>query len=121
MRILVLVLFCISNLIFFGASVSWSDNAAYCETTQVLEISDHAMTKSRNERFRIVVSNSTVNFGINSFSGGTNSFKIKDYRNRMDWQVDHSRFYISFLNGNLYFSAVFPTNATLVSAKCQLY
>ena len=118
---LVLILFCIPNFIFFGVSMSWSDNAAYCETTQVLEIFDHAMTKSRNERFRMVVSNKTVNFGINSFSGGTNSFKIKSYRSRMDWQVNHGRFYVSFLNGDLYFSSVFSKNATLVSAKCQLY
>ena len=118
---LVLILFCIPNFIFFGASMSRSDNAAYCETTQVLEIFDHAMTKSRNERFRIVVSNNTVNFGINSFSGGTNTFKITNYRSRMNWQADNSRFYISFLNGNLYFSAVFPRSATLVSAKCEIY
>ena len=121
MRKLILILFCSANLIFFGTSVSWSDNAAYCETTQILEISDHTMSKSRNERFRIAVSNSAVNFGINSFSGGTNSFKIKNYRSNMDWQANHGRFYISFLNGNLYFSAVFPRNATLVSAKCRLY
>ena len=121
MRRLVLILSCIFNLIFFGASVSWSDNAAYCETTQVLEINDHTITKSRNEKFRIAVSKEAVNFGINSFSGGTNSFKIKNYRSKLDWQANHGRFYISFLDGNLYFSAVFPRNATLMSAKCQLY
>ena len=101
--------------------MGWSDNAAYCETTQVLEINDHTITKSRNEKFRIAVSKDAVNFGINSFSGGTNSFKIKNYRSKMDWQANHGRFYISFLNGNLYFSAVFPKNATLMSAKCKLY
>ena len=121
MRRLVIILPCIFNLIFFGTSVSWSDNAAYCETTQVLEINDHTITKSRNEKFRIAVSTDAVNFGINSFSGGTNSFKMKNYRSKMDWQANSDRFYISFLNGNLYFSAVFPRNATLMSAKCQIY
>ena len=121
MRKLILILFCSANLIFFGTSVSWSDNAAYCETTQVLEIDEHALSNSKNERFRLVVSSETVNFGINSFSGGTNTFKIIDYRSKMNWQADDDRFYISFLNGNLYFSAVFPGSATLVSAKCEIY
>ena len=116
-----LILFFIANLIFLGASMSWAETAAYCETTQVLKIGEHALAKSKNEQFRLVVSSKNVNFGINSFSGGTNSFKIKNYRSKMDWQANHDRFYISFLNGNLYFSAVFPKNATLMSAKCQLY
>ena len=116
-----LILFFIANLIFNVTSVSWAKNAAYCETTHVLEIDDYALSKSKNEQFRIVVSSETVNFGINSFSGGTNTFKIINYRSRMDWQADNGRFYISFLNGNLYFSAVFPRSATLVSAKCEIY
>ena len=121
MRKLGLILFFITNLILYGASVSWAKNAAYCETTQVLEIAEHALAKSKNEEFRIVVSSKTVNFGINSFSGGTNTFRIIDYRSRMNWQADDDRFYVSFLNGNLYFSAVFPKSATLVSAKCEMY
>jgi hypothetical protein len=116
-----LILFFIANLIFNVTSVSWAKNAAYCETTQVLEIVDHALSKSKNEQFRIVVSSETVNFGINSFSGGTNTFKIIDYHSRMNWQADDDRFYISFLNGNLYFSAVFAKSATLASAKCEIY
>ena len=116
-----LILFFISNLIFSGISVSWAKTAAYCETTQVLEIDEHTLSKSKNEQFRLVVSSETVNFGINSFSGGTNTFKIIDYQSRMNWQADDDRFYISFLNGNLYFSAVFPRSAMLVSAKCEIY
>ena len=116
-----LVLFFIANLIFYGASMSWAENAAYCETTQVLEVGEHALVKSKNEQFRQVVSSKTVNFGINSFSGGTNTFKVINYRSRMNWQADDDRFYISFLNGNLYFSAVFPRSSTLVSAKCEVY
>ena len=116
-----LAIFFIANLILHGASTSWAKDAAYCQTTQVVEIGEHALTKSRNEQFRLVVKGKTVNFGINSFSGGTNTFKIINYRSRMDWQADNGRFYISFLNGNLYFSAVFPRSATLVSAKCEIY
>ena len=116
-----LILFFIANLIFNVTSVSWAKNAAYCETTHVLEIDDQALSKSKNEQFRIVVSSETVNFGINSFSGVTNTFKIIDYHSRMNWQADDDRFYISFLNGNLYFSAVFAKSATLVSAKCEIY
>ena len=121
MRNLGLILFLVVELIFNGTSVSWAKNAAYCETTQVLNIDEHALSKSKNEQFRIVVSGETVNFGINSFSGGTNTFKIIDYHSRMNWQADDDRFYISFLNGNLYFSAVFAKSATLVSAKCEIY
>ena len=111
----------VAELIFNGTSVSWAKNVAYCETTQVLDIDEHALSKSKNEQFRLVVSSKTVNFGINSFSGGTNTFKLINYRNRMNWQADDGRFYISFLNGDLYFSAVFPRSATLVSAKCKIY
>ena len=116
-----LILIFIANIIFTGASVSWAKNAAYCETTQVLEIDGHALSKSKNEQFRLVVSNKTVKFGINSFSGGTNTFKIIDYRGTMNWQADDDRFHVSFLNGNLYFSAVFPKSATMVSARCEIY
>ena len=116
-----LFLLFIANITFNGASVSWGKNAAYCETTQVLEIDEHALSKSKNEQFRLVISNETVHFGINSFSGGSNTFKIKDYRGKMNWRADDDRYYISFLNGNLYFSAVFPKSATLVSARCEIY
>ena len=116
-----LILLFITNLIFYSVSMSWAEDAAYCETTQVLEIGDHTLGKSKNEQFRLVVSSKTVNFGINSFSGGTNTFKLINYRNRMNWQADDGRFYISFLNGDLYFSAVFPRSAALVSAKCTIY
>ena len=81
------VLFFIVHLILYGTSMSWAENAAYCETTQVLEIGEHALTKSKNEQFRLVVSSKTVNFGINSFSGGTNTFKVINYRSRMNWQA----------------------------------
>ena len=116
-----LILFYVAKIIFFDASMGWAENAVYCETTQVLKIDEHALAKSKNEQFRLVVSGKTVNFGINSFSGGTNSFKIKNYRSRMNWQADEDRFYIIFPNGDLYFSAVFPRRATLVSAKCKIY
>ena len=121
MRKLGLILFFFAKIIFFDASLGWAENAVYCKTTQVLKIDEHALEKSKNEKFRLVVSGKTVNFGINSFSGGTNSFKIKNYRSRMNWQADEDRFYITFLNGDLYFSAVFPRSATLVSAKCRIY
>ena len=85
-----------------------------------MEIGEHALTKSRNEQFRLVVSGKTVNFGINSFSGGTNTFKIINYRSRMDWQAVNGRFYISFLNNNLNFLAVFPRSAAPVSAKRKI-
>ena len=115
-----LFLFFIATLIFYGASLSLAENAAYCETTQVLEISEHALTKSKNEQFRLVVTSRTVNFGINSLSGGTNKFRVINYRSGMDCQAEYDRFYISFVNGNLYFSAIFPKSATLVSAKCEI-
>ena len=59
----------VAELIFNGTSVSWAKNVAYCETTQVLDIDEHALSKSKNEQFRLVVSGEIVNFGINSFSG----------------------------------------------------
>ena len=51
-----LAIFFIANLILHGASTSWAKDAAYCQTTQVVEIVEHALTKSRNEQFRLVVS-----------------------------------------------------------------
>ena len=99
--------------------MGWAENAVYCKTTQVLKIDEHALAKSKNEQFRLVVTGKTVNFGINSFSGGTNSFKIKNYRSRMNWQADEDRFYITFLNGDLYFSAVFPRSATFFHIKAK--
>ena len=86
-----------------------------------MEIGEHALTKSRNEKFRLVVSGKTVNFGINSLSGGTITFKMRNFRSRMDWQADNGRFYISFLNDNLNFMAVFPRSAAPVSAKRKIY
>ena len=80
-----LILLFIANITFIGTSVSWSKNAAYCETTQVLEINEHTLLKSKNEQFRLVISSETVNFGINSFSGGTNKFEIIDYQSKMNW------------------------------------
>ena len=77
MRRLVLILSCIFNLIFFGASVSWSDNAAYCETTQVLEINDHTITKSRNEKFRIAMPNNAINFWHTQFQWGNEFLQNK--------------------------------------------
>ncbi len=55
--------------------MGWAENAVYCKATQVLKIDEHALAKSKNEQFRMVVSGKTVNFDINSFSGGTNSFQ----------------------------------------------
>ena len=43
MRKLGLILIFIANITFNGASVSWGKNAAYCETTQGLEIDEHAL------------------------------------------------------------------------------
>ena len=77
--------------------------------------------KSKNEKFRVTVSNEIVDFGINGFTGGTNSFKISRFKKITEWQSDHNRFYISFLDGNFYFAAVFPDSSRAVSAKCQIY
>ena len=69
----------------------------------------------------MTVSNDIVDFGINGFTGGTNAFKISRFEKLTDWQADYDRFYISFLDGNFYFSAVFPHGSRAVSAKCQIY
>ena len=45
-----LILFFIANITFIDASVSWGKNAAYCETTQVLEIDEHALSKSKPDQ-----------------------------------------------------------------------
>ena len=45
-----LILFFIANITFNGASVSWGKNAAYCDTTQVLEIDEHALSKSKPDQ-----------------------------------------------------------------------
>ena len=50
MRKLGLILFFIANITFNGTSVSWSKNAAYCQTTQVLEIDEHALSKSKPDQ-----------------------------------------------------------------------
>ena len=43
-----LFLFFIANITFNYASVSWGKNAAYCETTQVLEIDEHALSTTKS-------------------------------------------------------------------------
>lgn len=115
-----------STLLFFGLSTlivtsAESKTAIYCETTQILETNQHEMFRPKNEKFRMVVSNDVVEFGINGFTGGTNSFKISNYKKVIDWQSDYDRFYILFLNGDFYFSAVFAQSSRAVSAKCKLY
>jgi hypothetical protein len=56
-----------------------------------------------------------VAFGINGFTGGTNAFKISRFERLTDWQADYDRFYISFLDRNFYFAAVFPDSSRAVS------
>ena len=115
-----------STLLFFSLSTlivtsAESKTAIYCETTQILKTNQHEMFRPKNEKFRMMVSNDVVEFGINGFTGGTNSFKISKYKKITDWQSDYDRFYILFLNGNFYFSAVFAQSSRAVSAKCKLY
>ncbi|MGA0310311.1 MAG: hypothetical protein ACO3MX_04630 [Candidatus Puniceispirillaceae bacterium] len=93
----------------------------YCETTQILQTERHKIITSKNQTFRMTVSNDIVAFGINGFTGGTNAFKISRFETLTDWQADYDRFYISFLDGNFYFAAVFPHSSRAVSAKCQIY
>ncbi|MDC0649578.1 hypothetical protein OAQ37_03610 [Alphaproteobacteria bacterium] len=93
----------------------------YCETTQVLQTERHKLITSKNEKFKMTVSNAFVDFGINGFTGGTNAFKISRFEKITDWQADYDRFYISFLDGNFYFAAVFPDSSRAISAKCQIY
>ena len=114
-------LFLALGLLVFDISASEAKTPVYCETTQILQIERHKIITSKNEKFRMTVSNDIVDFGINGFTGGTNAFKISRFEKLTDWQADYDRFYISFLDGNFYFSAVFPHNSRAVSAKCQIY
>ena len=95
--------------------------AIYCETTQILQTAEHRMIRSKNEKFRMTVSNDVVEFGINGFTGGTNAFKITDFSESANWQSNYNRFYISFLNEDFYFSATFPQSSIAVSARCKIY
>ena len=108
-------------MLVFAISASEAETPVYCETTQILQTEQHKIITSRNEKFRMTVSSDIVDFGINGFTGGTNSFKISRFEKITDWQSDYNRFYISFLDGNLYFAAVFPDSSRAVSAKCQIY
>ena len=114
-------LFLALGLLVFDISASEAKTPVYCETTQILQIERHKIITSKNEKFRMTVSSDFVDFGINGFTGGTNSFKISRFKKITDWQSDHNRFYISFLDGNFYFAAVFPDSSRAVSAKCQIY
>ncbi|MDA8716346.1 hypothetical protein N9M78_00130 [Alphaproteobacteria bacterium] len=102
-------------------SASEAKTPAYCETTQILQTERHKIITSKNEKFRMTVSSDFVDFGINGFTGGTNSFKISRFEKLTNWQADYDRFYISFLDENFYFAAVFPHSARAVSAKCKIY
>lgn len=108
---------------FFVSNISTVEakTAIYCETTQILQTVQHKMVTSKNEQFRMTVSNEVVAFGINGFTGGTNTFKISNFIKITDWQSDFDRFYLSFLNGDFYFSATFPESSTAVSARCKIY
>ena len=116
----------LSTTLFFGLYMSnissiEAKTPIYCETTQILQTAQHQMTRQRNEKFRITVSNGVVEFGINGFTGGTNKFQISNYLGTNNWQSNYDRFYISFLNGDLYFSATFPQSSKAVSAQCKIY
>ena len=108
---------------FFVTDISTVEakTAIYCETTQILQTVKHKMVTSKNEHFRMTASNEVVVFGINGFTGGTNTFKISSFTKITDWQSDFDRFYLSFLNGDFYFSATFPESSTAVSARCKIY
>jgi hypothetical protein len=121
MREYISTLFLAVGLFVFAISASEAKTAVYCETTQILQTERHKIITSKNEKFRMTVSSDIVDFGINGFTGGTNAFKISRFKNLTDWQADYDRFYISFLNGNFYFAAVFPDSSWAVSAKCQIY
>jgi len=113
--------FLVVGLLLFAISASEAKTPVYCETTQILQIERHKIITSKNEKFRMTVSSGFVDFGINGFTGGTNSFKISRFEKLTDWQADYDRFYISFLGENFYFAAVFPHSSRAVSAKCQIY
>ena len=121
MRKCIPTLFLAIGLLVFYILASEAKTPVYCETTQILQIERHKIITSKNEKFRMTVSSDFVDFGINGFTGGTNSFKISRFEKLTDWQADYDRFYISFLDGNFYFAAVFPHSARAVSAKCKIY
>ncbi|MGB2071841.1 MAG: hypothetical protein ACPIB4_02850 [Candidatus Puniceispirillaceae bacterium] len=121
MRKYISTLFLAVGLFLYAITASEAKTPAYCETTQILQTERHKIITSKNEKFRMTVSNDFVDFGINGFTGGTNSFKISRFEKLTDWQADYDRFYISFLDGNFYFAAVFPHSSLAVSAKCKIY
>ena len=121
MRKYISTLFLAVGLFLCAITASEAKTPAYCETTQILQTERHKIITSKNEKFRMTVSSDFVDFGINGFTGGTNSFKISRFEKLTDWQADYDRFYISFLDGNFYFAAVFPHSARAVSAKCKIY
>ena len=121
MRKLITTLLLATGLFVSAISTGQAKTPIYCETTQVLQTERHKIITSKNETFRMTVSNDMVAFGINGFTGGTNVFKISRFEKLTDWQADYDRFYISFLDGNFYFAAVFPHSSRAVSAKCQIY
>ena len=125
-RVRIMVKATLSTMLFFGLSMSnissiEAKTAIYCETTQILQTTQHQMIRQKNEKFRMTVSNGVVEFGINGFTGGTNKFKISKYLETNSWQSNYDRFYISFLNGDFYFSATFPQSSKAVSARCKMY
>ena len=121
MRKFISTLLLATGLFVSAISIGQAKTPIYCETTQVLQTERHKIITSKNETFRMTVSNDMVAFGINGFTGGTNVFKISRFEKLTDWQADYDRFYISFLDGNFYFAAVFPHSSRAVSAKCQIY
>ena len=121
MRKYISTLFLAVGLFLYAITASEAKTPAYCETTQILQTERHKIITSKNEKFRMTVSSDFVDFGINGFTGGTNSFKISRFEKLTDWQADYDRFYISFLDENFYFAAVFPHSARAVSAKCKIY
>jgi len=121
MRKSISTLFLATGLFVSTISTGQAKTPIYCETTQILQTERHKIITSKNETFRMTVSNDIVAFGINGFTGGTNAFKISRFETLTDWQADYDRFYISFLDGNFYFAAVFPHSSRAVSAKCQIY
>jgi hypothetical protein len=121
MRKSISTLFLATGLFVSAISTGQAKTPIYCETTQILHTERHKIITTKNETFRMTVSEDMVAFGINGFTGGTNAFKISQFEKLTDWQADYDRFYISFLDGNFYFAAVFPHSSRSVSAKCQIY
>ena len=125
-RVRIMLKATLSTMLFFALSMSnissiEAKTAIYCETTQILQTAQHQMIRQKNEKFRMTVSNGVVELGINGFTGGTNKFKISNYLETTSWQSNYDRFYISFLNGDFYFSATFPQSSKAVSARCKIY